>query len=45
MLHQGEERAGCFRYRLGDYRLIYLRDRSARTLVVLKVGHRRDAYR
>lgn len=42
---RGEEWAGCLRYRLGDYRLIYLLDRSERTLVVLKVGHRRDVYR
>lgn len=42
---RGEEWAGCFRYRLGDYRIIYLLDRSAHRLVVLKVGHRRDVYR
>lgn len=45
LLLRGEEWAGCFRYRLGDYRIIYLLDRSAHRLVVLKVGHRRDVYR
>jgi mRNA interferase RelE/StbE len=42
---RGEEWAGCFRYRLGAYRIIYHLDRSAHRLVVLKVGHRRDVYR
>lgn len=42
---RGEEWAECFRYRLGDYRIIYLLDRSPNRLVVLKVGHRRDVYR
>lgn len=42
---RGEEWAGCFRYRLGDYRIIYLLDTSSDRLVVLKVGHRRDVYR
>jgi mRNA interferase RelE/StbE len=41
---RGAECAGCFRYRLGDYRIIYLLDRSPNRLVVLKVGHRRDVY-
>jgi mRNA-degrading endonuclease RelE of RelBE toxin-antitoxin system len=45
MLHQGEKRAGCSRYRLGDYRLMYLLDRSSHRLVVLNVGHRRDVCR
>jgi mRNA interferase RelE/StbE len=42
---RGEEWAGCFRYRLGDYRLMYLLDRSSHRLVVLNVGHRRDVCR
>jgi len=42
---KGREWAGCFKYRLGDYRLIYLLDRSVRTLVLLNFGHRRDVYR
>lgn len=42
---RGEEWRGCFRYRLGDYRIIYLLDRAGNRLVVLKVGHRREVYR
>jgi mRNA interferase RelE/StbE len=36
---------GCYRYRVGDYRIIYQVDRSAQQVTVLKVGHRRDVYR
>jgi mRNA interferase RelE/StbE len=42
---RGEEWRGCLRYRLGDYRIMYLLDRARSKLVVLKVGHRRDVYR
>jgi mRNA interferase RelE/StbE len=42
---QGQEWVGCFKYRIGDYRVIYQMDPSAEELVVLKVGHRRDMYR
>jgi mRNA interferase RelE/StbE len=42
---QGAEWSGCFRYRVGDYRVIYQMDRSAERLVILKVGHRREVYR
>jgi len=41
---QGEEWIGCFKYRIGDYRIIYQIDLSAEKLVVLKVGHRREVY-
>jgi len=41
---QGDEWAGCFRYRIGDYRVIYTLDHTAEKLIVLKVGHRRDVY-
>lgn len=40
----GEEWAGCYRYRVGNYRIIYQVDWNAEKLVVLKVGHRRDIY-
>lgn len=37
--------AGCWRYRVGDYRLVCkLRDRELLVLV-LKIGHRREVYR
>ena len=32
------------RIRVGDYRVIYQIDDSARTILVLHVGHRRDIY-
>ena len=41
---QGKEWTGCFRYRVGDYRIIYQMDRRAEKLVILKVGHRREVY-
>lgn len=41
---EGKEWTGCFRYRVGDYRIIYEMDRRAEKLVVLKVGHRREVY-
>ncbi len=33
-----------WRIRVGDYRVIYQIDDSARTVLVLHVGHRRDIY-
>jgi len=41
---KGKEWAGCFKYRIGDYRIIYQIDWSAEKLIVLKVGHRREVY-
>ena len=41
---QGREWSSCFRYRVGDYRIIYQIDWSAEKLVILKVGHRRQVY-
>jgi mRNA interferase RelE/StbE len=34
-----------YRIRLGDYRMIYRVERSRVTIVVVKIGHRRDVYR
>ena len=42
---QGDEWKGCYKYRVGDYRIIYKMDYSATKLFVLKVGHRREVYR
>ena len=36
---------GLFRYRCGDYRVIYSIDRQEERLVVLTVGYRKDVYR
>ena len=33
---------GLFRYRIGDYRVIYSKTREG--ILVLRVGHRRDVY-
>lgn len=41
---QGEEWHGCFKYRVGNYRIIYQLDRASERMVVLKVGHRREVY-
>lgn len=41
---QGAEWSGCFKYRLGDYRIIYQIDWETERLTVLKVGHRREVY-
>lgn len=40
----GEAWKGSFRFRIGDYRVIYQLDRADSRLIVLKVGHRRDVY-
>ncbi len=42
---QGDEWKGCFKYRVGDYRIIYRLDHPAAKLTVLKIGHRREVYK
>ncbi len=34
-----------YRVRKGDYRVVYSVDDETRTVLVVKVGHRRDVYR
>ncbi len=41
---KGDEWHGCFKYRVGDYRIIYQLDQSVPKMVVLKIGHRREVY-
>lgn len=36
---------GMFRYRYGDYRIIYIVDIQNRLLTILEVGHRKEIYR
>ena len=36
---------GLFRIRMGSYRVLYAIDDGSAEIHVLKVGHRRDAYR
>jgi len=42
---KGKEWQGCFKYRFGDYRIIYLLVTSDNNLIVLKIGHRREVYK
>ena len=39
------ERAGLWRYRVGDYRLICHIDDARSKVLVLAIGHRREIYR
>ncbi len=36
--------AGRYRYRVGDYRVIYRIDEPQQTVLVLKIAHRSEAY-
>jgi len=40
-----ENLAGLFRYRFGDYRIMYVVDIPGEMGTILKVRHRRDIYR
>jgi mRNA interferase RelE/StbE len=42
-----EKLSGAEKYRVrqGDYRVLYSIDDSARSVVIIKIGHRRDVYR
>ena len=42
---QGDEWKGCYKYRVGDYRIIYRMEHPPTKLIVLKVGHRREVYK
>jgi len=42
---QGDEWKGCYKYRVGDYRIIYRMEHPVTKLIVLKVGHRREVYK
>lgn len=39
---KGEDR--YFRLRQGDYRIIYDLDDAAKTITIIKIGHRREVY-
>ena len=34
-----------YRIRIGGYRVIYTIDKSSKTVIVTKIGHRREVYR
>lgn len=36
---------GFYRYRVGDYRIIYRLEESVLVILVLRIAHRRDIYR
>ena len=38
------EMAGLFRYRVGDWRVVYRIDTNANRVIVLVIAHRREAY-
>jgi mRNA interferase RelE/StbE len=46
---QGSEklagRSNLYRFRQGDYRVIYSVDDQSRLVDIIKIGHRRDVYR
>ena len=37
--------AGCYRYRLGDWRVVYRVTEDGHIVIILLIAHRRDAYR
>ncbi len=37
--------AGLWRIRQGDYRIVYSIDDSQKSVVILRIGHRREIYR
>jgi mRNA interferase RelE/StbE len=37
--------AGCFKLRVGDYRVVYKIEEGHRAIVVLRVGHRHNVYK
>jgi mRNA interferase RelE/StbE len=39
------ESASSYRLRVGDYRVLYQVDDAEKTVMIFKVGHRREVYR
>lgn len=39
------EFSSLFKLRVGDYRVLYSADKETKTVIVRRVGHRRDVYR
>jgi mRNA interferase RelE/StbE len=37
--------AGLWRIRYGDYRIVYSIDDDNKTVIILRIGHRREIYR
>ncbi len=36
---------GLYRYRYGDYRVVYALDRADKKIIILHIRHRKEAYR
>jgi len=36
---------GLYRYRIGEYRVIYVIDQAEKKIIILKVNHRRKIYK
>lgn len=36
---------GLYRYRFGDWRIIYALDREENSIMILRAGHRKDVYK
>ena len=34
-----------YRIRIGDYRVVYIINKEDKTIVIIKIGHRREVYR
>lgn len=34
-----------YRIRMGDYKIVYVVDKKTKTIVIIKIGHRREIYR
>ena len=34
-----------YRIRIGGYRVVYTLDKAAKTVTIIKIGHRRDVYK
>jgi len=37
--------SGFYKLRVGDYRVIYSLDQNSKTIIIEKVGHRREIYK
>ena len=39
------EYAGFFKYRIGDWRVVYHLDEEKKTITITKIGHRKEVYK
>ncbi len=43
--HLRDRKFGEYRFRIGDYRVIFDVESKSRSLIILAIGHRRDIYK